>query len=191
MVEYVYIYIYIYIFLLWLWSGRFSHVLRYYRIATTQGQWNRTQEYLQRGYVSRQRLMAQTKTSIPKPCHLTHWGRDKMAAVSRTTLSNAFSWMKLYEFRLRFHWNLFLGFQLTALVQIMAWRRSGDKPLSETMMVSLTTHICVTRPQWVNKDYVSNINIGKSITMAAYWSSKWSHKTKILFGFYLKFTLLL
>ena len=27
-----------------------------------------------------------------------------------------------------------------ALVQIMAWRRSGDKPLSETMMVSLLTH---------------------------------------------------
>ena len=38
-----------------------------------------------------------------------------------------------------------------ALVQIMAWRRSGDKPLSEPMMVCLLTHICVTRPQWVNK----------------------------------------
>ena len=37
-----------------------------------------------------------------------------------------------------------------ALVQIMAWRRSGDKPLSEPMMVSLLTHICVTRPKWVN-----------------------------------------
>ena len=37
-----------------------------------------------------------------------------------------------------------------ALVQIMAWRRSGDKPLSKPMMLSLLTHICVTRPQWVN-----------------------------------------
>ena len=37
-----------------------------------------------------------------------------------------------------------------ALVQIMAWRRSGDKPLSEPMMVNSSTHICVTRPQWVN-----------------------------------------
>ena len=35
---------------------------------------------------------------------------------------------------------------IPALVQIMAWRRSGDKPLSEPMMVSLSTHICVTRP---------------------------------------------
>ena len=40
---------------------------------------------------------------------------------------------------------------IPALVQAMAWRRPGDKPLSEPMMVSLLTHICVTRPQWVNK----------------------------------------
>ena len=39
---------------------------------------------------------------------------------------------------------------MAAFVQIMAWRRPGDKPLSEPMMVSLLTHICVTRPQWVN-----------------------------------------
>ena len=38
---------------------------------------------------------------------------------------------------------------IAALVQIMAWRRPGDKPLSETMLSSLLTHICVTRPQWV------------------------------------------
>ena len=39
---------------------------------------------------------------------------------------------------------------IPALVQIMAWRRSSDKPLSESIMISLPTHICVTRPQWVN-----------------------------------------
>ena len=33
------------------------------------------------------------------------------------------------------------------LVLIMAWRRPGDKPLSEPMMARLPTHICVTRPQ--------------------------------------------
>ena len=38
---------------------------------------------------------------------------------------------------------------IPALVQIMVWRRSGDKPLSEPMMVGFLTHICVTRPQWV------------------------------------------
>ena len=39
--------------------------------------------------------------------------------------------------------------KIQVLVQIMAWRRPGDKPLSEQMMVSLPTHICVIRPQWV------------------------------------------
>ena len=39
---------------------------------------------------------------------------------------------------------------IPALVLIMAWRRPGDKPLSEPMMVSSPMHICVTRPQWVN-----------------------------------------
>ena len=36
-----------------------------------------------------------------------------------------------------------------ALVQIMVWCRLGDKPLYEPRMVSLPTHICTTRPQWV------------------------------------------
>ena len=38
---------------------------------------------------------------------------------------------------------------IPAMVQIIAWRRPGDRPLSEPMMVSSLTHICVTRPQWV------------------------------------------
>ena len=44
---------------------------------------------------------------------LTHWGRDKMAAIFQTTFSNVFSWMKMLEFRLKFHWSLFLRVQLT------------------------------------------------------------------------------
>ena len=43
---------------------------------------------------------------------------------------------------------------IPALVQIMARRRPGDKPLSEPMMVCLLAHICVTRPQWVNANPV-------------------------------------
>ena len=38
---------------------------------------------------------------------------------------------------------------IPALVQIIAWRRPGDQPLSEPKMVRLLTHICVTLPQWV------------------------------------------
>ena len=36
---------------------------------------------------------------------------------------------------------------IPALVQIMAWCRPGDKPLSEPRIESPLTHICVTRPQ--------------------------------------------
>ena len=42
---------------------------------------------------------------------LTHWGRDKMAAIFQTTFSNGFSWMKMFEFRFKFHWSLFLRVQ--------------------------------------------------------------------------------
>ena len=44
---------------------------------------------------------------------LTHWGRDQMNAISQTMFSNAFSWMKLFDYRLKFHWSLFLKVQLT------------------------------------------------------------------------------
>ena len=44
-----------------------------------------------------------------------HWSRNQMAAISQTTFSNAFFWMKMYEFGLRFHWSLFLVVQLTIL----------------------------------------------------------------------------
>ena len=37
---------------------------------------------------------------------LRHRGRDEMDAISQMTFSNAFYWMKMYWFRLRFHWNL-------------------------------------------------------------------------------------
>ena len=49
---------------------------------------------------------------------------------------------------------------IPALVQIMAWRRPGDKPLSEPMVVRLSTHICVTRPQWVNNNASANPALG-------------------------------
>ena len=73
-----------------------------------------------------------TKQSTTKPCAyflgytvgwwmmscwpnhlLTHWGWHNMADIFQTTFSTAFCWMKMYEFRLRFHWNLFLRIQLT------------------------------------------------------------------------------
>ena len=58
---------------------------------------------------------------------LTYWGRDKMDAISQTTFSNAFSLMKMHEFRLRFHWSLFLKFELTIFQHLSRkWLGAGQ-----------------------------------------------------------------
>ena len=62
------------------------------------------------------------------------------------------------------------------LVQIMAWCRPGDKPLSEPMMVSLLTHICVTRPHWVKQRWlIVNWTPGDKFQ----WNYNKSHATPI------------
>ena len=50
---------------------------------------------------------------VAGPWFKAHWGRDEIDAISQMTSSNAFSWMKMNEFRLGFHWSLFLRFELT------------------------------------------------------------------------------
>ena len=112
-------------------------------------------------------------TASPRLSKLTHWGWD----IFQTTFSNAFSFMKMFQFRLRFHWSLLFSLKnkpqwnlnrglinnIPALVQIMAWRRPGDKPLFEPMVVSLLTHICVTRPQWVKVTWQIGILVNNAI----------------------------
>ena len=51
---------------------------------------------------------------------------------------------------------------IPALVLIMAWRQPGAKPLSEPLMVRSSTHICVTRLQWVNGLV---LNLDQAITL--------------------------
>ena len=80
---------------------------------------------------------------------LTHWGGDEMDAILQTT----FKYTLLNE-------NILISIKISmkfipkgsinnieALVQIMTWRLPGVKPLSETKMIILLTHICATRPQ--------------------------------------------
>ena len=57
-------------------------------------------------------ILSKLLLQLPGLNELTHWSRHKMAAISQTTLSSAFSWMKMYKFWLRFHWSLFLWAQL-------------------------------------------------------------------------------
>ena len=69
------------------------------------------------------------------PClhALTHWGWDKMANIFQTTFSNAFSWMKTYEFLLKFHWSLFLRVQLTKFQQWFRKWLGADQATSHYM----------------------------------------------------------
>ena len=62
---------------------------------------------------------------------------------------------------------------IPALVQIMAWRRPGDKPISEPMMVNLPTHICVSRSQWVKLHHDNRAT--KSDRVEQYSSFRLSH----------------
>ena len=60
-----------------------------------------------------------------------------------------------------------------ALVQIMALHLPGDKPLSEPIMVSILTHICVSRPQWVKliqHDWQSKIFVSRTFCAAEVFS---------------------
>ena len=79
---------------------------------------------------------------------LTHWGRGNMADIFKCIFvnENVSIWIQI---SLKFVPKGPIN-NIPSLVQIMAWRRPGDKPLSEPMMIILLTHICVTRPQWVN-----------------------------------------
>ena len=53
------------------------------------------------------------------------------------------------------HWGRGPINNIPPLVQIMAWRRPGEKQSSEPIVVRLPMHICiyiwVSRPQWINK----------------------------------------
>ena len=83
---------------------------------------------------------------------LTHWGQDKMDVILQTTFSRAFSEMNVWipiKISLKFVPKGTIN-NIPALVYIMAWHRSGDKPLSEPMVVNILTLICIPRPQWVN-----------------------------------------
>ena len=76
---------------------------------------------------------------------------------------------------------------ISALIQIVASRRSGGKPLSEPMMVNFPTHICITRPQCVKKTSKLHINplrrkwpgvppLKTSDGEGVYTSSWWRHQ---------------
>ena len=83
---------------------------------------------------------------------LTHWGRDNMPAIFEDYI---FKCIFLNE-NPRISIHISLKFvpkgpinNNPSLVQIIAWRRAGDKLLSEPMMSTSLTNICIIRPHWL------------------------------------------
>ena len=64
---------------------------------------------------------------------LTHWGRDEIDAITQTTFSSAFFWMKMFEFRLKFHWSLFLRVQLAIFQHWFRWWLGADQVTSHSL----------------------------------------------------------
>ena len=77
----------------------------------------------------------ENKNKTCRPVNHIHglYSMDKMAATSQTTFPNAFSWMHLLYFDSNFTGYVSKGpiDNKPALVQVMAWRRTGDKSLPE------------------------------------------------------------
>ena len=85
--------------------------------------------------------------------NLTHWGWDKMAAISQATFSNIFSWMKMFEFPLIFHWSLVLKVQLTISIGSVynGLAPNRQQAIIWTNVGLVYRCICVTRPRWVRQ----------------------------------------
>ena len=79
---------------------------------------------------------------------LTHPPLDKMAAISQTIFSDAFSWMKSLLFWSKFHWSLFLIVQWTLTQH---WAYSAPSHYLNQCWPDSLMHICGTRGRWVNK----------------------------------------
>ena len=60
---------------------------------------------------------------------ITHWGRDKMISIL-LIFSNAFPLMKIYEFRLKYHWSLLLKVQLIIIQHRFSQWLGADKATS-------------------------------------------------------------
>ena len=71
---------------------------------------------------------------------------------------------------------------IPALVRIMAWRRPGDKPLSEPMMARVPTRICVTRPQWVKLAFQWIMDTGFHISLCTVINETYARVSCFTYG---------
>ena len=110
-----------------------------------------------------------TRTTIlqrlfPVHCFITgftHWGGGKMVDILHMTYSNAFSWMRMYEFRVKLHWNVFLMVQLTVFQHRFRQWLGADQATSHSLNHWWFDYrLCITRSQRVN-GYLEKLQVMK------------------------------
>ena len=102
--------------------------------------------------------------------YLIHW-RQALSGAWRFTWCNADSGIKLIKRKItaRFH---FREIHLMYIILSCCQCNLGGKPLSEPMMVSLPTPICVTRPQWVKQRMATKCIV--------YYTNVWSTEIAVI-----------
>ena len=114
---------YIYVYVMSLWKKRHSNTSFFKQTSA----WAMTSQ--------NNNLTDPTKEWKPR-AFLTRLPLGKMAAISQTTHSNAFLWMETLVIWFKLHWRLFrkgLIDNKPALIQVMAWHRTGDSKLINTL----------------------------------------------------------
>ena len=120
---------------------------------------NKTDVWISVSFTYEEKTLENTNKYLQNPNEpdmclmLTHWRRDTMADISQPTFSNAFSWMKIYEFSLEVPWSLFLSVEYSSIGsdnglapsrrQTIIWTSDGkftDAHMRRSTWMSKTSH---------------------------------------------------
>ena len=104
---------------------------------------------------------------------LTHWGREKTATVWQTMISNAFSWMKMYEFSLKFHWSLFLRFQSKIFQHWFTYWLGAVQATSHYLNQWWLVYWCIYTSLGLNELNMNVIFDGWMTSGLINWENKW------------------
>ena len=88
---------------------------------------------------------------------LTFWGRDEMAVISQTTVSNAIFFNKNVWISLKISLKFFPRSELKICQHWCKWWLGADQATSHYLdqwWLIFPTHICVTWPQWVKSRHI-------------------------------------
>ena len=100
-----------------------------------------------------------------------------MDAISQTTFWSAFSWMNLLEFRLKFHWSLFLRVQLTISQHWFRWWLGAVQATSHYLKQWWLDYRRIYASLGLNELMLS-LRRAHQMTCLGIWSNAFSRSTK-------------